>query len=85
MIIVKEKELKTMDIKVTQYEYKTLAEMSKGDCFLNNKGNIIVFDKKIENQENKYYVHFFRHSHFGCFPYKDTGKLFKVIKKADIF
>ena len=74
-----------MNIEVTQCEYKTLAEMSKGDCFLNNKGNIIVFDKKIENQENKYYVHFFRHSYFGCFPYKDNGKLFKVIKKADIF
>lgn len=73
-----------MEINVTQWEYKTLAEMSKGDCFLNNKGNIIVFDKKVGD---RYYVHIFRHSHFGCFPYKDTGKIFKVIERAegDIF
>ena len=73
-----------MEINATQWEYKTLAEMSKGDCFLNYKGTIIVFDRKIENQENRYYVHLFRHRHFGLFSFKDTGKLFKVIKKANI-
>ena len=66
-----------------QGEYKTLAEMSKGDCFLNNKGNLMIFNGKAK-QDNGYYVYAFGYCHFGAFLYKDIGKKFQVVRKVII-